>query len=180
MEDVSNCDSLRWIGCAAAAVVQSRQVERPIIIPPPKGLVGRMVSASDGPKIPIPQTTKWVNPTTGEAAYLELLEGRNPFAMAHYANHPPAGAAPNTVIANFKFRLQLPGVWGGEVQQNITNINSSSSSSAYDEPWLRAYLPNIEYSEECSHQQLLHKVRDNQLGSTALHAYDSAFEVPWK
>lgn len=67
--------------------------------------------------------------------YLGLLEGRNPYALAHFANHPGKGMTPNTVVASFAVRLGH-----GQGQG----------------PELRAYLPNMMFSPEgASHQRLL-------------------------
>jgi hypothetical protein len=100
-----------------------------------------------------------------EAAQLEMLEGRHPLALAHYANHPPAGSAPNAVIANFSFKLPAAGAatspsssdqaTGRQQSQHNSSSSSSSDSAA---PWLRAYVPNIDYVEECSQQHLLRTV----------------------
>jgi hypothetical protein len=69
--------------------------------------------------------------------YLGLLEGRNPYALAHFANHPGKGMTPNTVVASFAVRL---GQGQGQGQG----------------PELRAYLPNMMFSPEgASHQRLL-------------------------
>jgi hypothetical protein len=66
----------------------------------------------------------------GPRRYLGLLEGRNPYALAHFANHPGKGMAANTVVASF--------------------------SLARAAPELRAYLPNIVLSPEgASHARLL-------------------------
>lgn len=123
------------------------------------------MAASDGPRKPIPETT-WVKATTAEAAHLELLEGRHPLALAHFANHPPAGAAPNAVIASFNFKLQPAGSSvssalsdSGSAEQASGSSSSSSEGHARDAPWLRAYVPNIDYCEECSCEHLLNTVR---------------------
>lgn len=118
-----------------------------------KGLIGRIIAASDGTQRPIPPTT-WINATSAEAAHLELLEGRHPLALAHFANHPPAGAAPNTVIASFKVKV----TGGGGSSSSHGVGGSSSSSSMAEDPCLRAYVPNIDYCEECNPKQLLHDV----------------------
>jgi hypothetical protein len=47
------------------------QVAAPIVAPARVGLVGRMAAASDGPRMPIPDTT-WVTATTGECLVLHL------------------------------------------------------------------------------------------------------------
>ncbi|KAF6263462.1 hypothetical protein COO60DRAFT_1635090 [Scenedesmus sp. NREL 46B-D3] len=148
--------------------------------PASKGLIGRMVAASDGPRKPIPGTT-WVNATSAEAAQLEMLEGRHPLALAHFANHPPPGAAPNAVIANFSFKLPAAGTAAISRSSSSSSDKaasssssdqaassqmspqsrgdscSSSSSSSSAAPWLRAYVPNIDYAEECTQQHLLNK-----------------------
>lgn len=40
------------------------------------------------------------------------LQGRHPLALGHFANHPPAGAQPNVMVASFDF--QAPGAAGPE------------------------------------------------------------------
>eukprot|EP00879_Flechtneria_rotunda_P015485 GHRR01016195.1.p1 GENE.GHRR01016195.1~~GHRR01016195.1.p1 ORF type:complete len:182 (+),score=57.07 GHRR01016195.1:757-1302(+) len=151
-----------------------------------------MVTASDGPRKPIPQTT-WVTATTAEAAALELLEGRHPLALGHYANHPPAGSQPNAVIASFTFKLdQLHSVAADSIS-NPAGISSSGSSTATVTessrqhgsrsssqstvaPWLRAYVPNINYSEECSTEHLLTR-EVSCVGLVAIQALHPGSEV---
>lgn len=82
-----------------------------------------------------------------------MLEGRNPLAMAHYANHPAQGQVPNAVIASFTFR---PAGWTGS--SGSDDGSSSSDGSSGVEPWMRAYVPNINYSFKCSHEDLLTRV----------------------
>jgi hypothetical protein len=43
----------------------------------------------------------WPELTSPAAQHLRILEGRHPYALAHYANHPGAGMQPNTLIAPF-------------------------------------------------------------------------------
>ena len=78
-----------------------------------------------------------------------MLEGRNPIALAHYANHPPPGSVPNAMIASFAFRP------AGCSQQGSS---SSGIDGAAGEPWLRAYVPNINYKFQCSREDLLSQV----------------------
>lgn len=54
---------------------------------------------------------------------LSLLEGRNPFALGHYANHPGPREAPNVMLAAVDFPA-LP----------------------EEDQWLRGYLPCITYN----------------------------------
>lgn len=88
-----------------------------------------------------------------------MLEGRNPLAMAHYANHPAPGQVPNAVIASFTFR---PAGWRGHDAASISSDGSGteggSEGSSAVEPWMRAYVPNINYSFKCSHEDLLTRV----------------------
>lgn len=134
---------------------------------------------------------------SGEAAALELLEGRNPLAMAHYANHPPPGERPNAGIASFTFRpvgcsheggsqrtqqqQQLGAFPAGQLQHGSKTSGSRSSSAPDDyatggssssssggsgsgvqlqkaveqEPWVRAYVPNVNYTLKCDEKHLL-------------------------
>lgn len=32
------------------------------------------------------------------------MQGRNPLALGHFANHPPAGTAPNVMVAAVDFK----------------------------------------------------------------------------
>ena len=139
----------------------------------PSGMIGRIVASSDGPRAAIPATA-WVSATTAEAAALEQLEGRHPLALAHYANHPPAGAAPNAAIASFNFSLRSLGGDGSsssggdgggssvDCSMSPTDHHHSSeaggSSSTPPGPWLRAYVPNLDYTAECDAHYLLSKV----------------------
>jgi hypothetical protein len=93
----------------------------------------------------------------GEAAALEMLEGRNPLAMAHYANHPAQGQVPNAVIASFTFRPAGCSGSSGSSDGSSSNDSSSDGISGV-EPWMRAYVPNINYSFKCRHEDLLTRV----------------------
>ena len=54
-----------------------------------------------------------------------VVEQRNPLALAHLVNHPPKGATPNATVASF----DVPLVGGdGELER---------------EPWLRRYFPVV-------------------------------------
>jgi hypothetical protein len=100
--------------------------------------------------------------STGEAAALEMLEGRNPLAMAHYANHPGPGSVPNAVIASFTFKPAgcSDGSSGGSRGGSSDAVGSSSGEADQAaEPWVRAYVPNISYSYQCSQEDLLTQVR---------------------
>ena len=118
-------------------------------LPSKKGVFGRMIAASDGPRLPPPPTT-WVLATTAEAAALELLEGRNPLALAHYANHPGEGMAPNVMIASFSFKSGKQGVQG--------EAGVAGGGEEEEEGRLRAYVPNINYAMEITKQQVLEEV----------------------
>lgn len=105
-----------------------------------------------------------------------MLEGRHPLAMAHYANHPAPGCQPNAIIASFTFRppgwqrhssagsssssVQDPrdGSSSGSTGSSDGVQGSSGSSEGEGEAWMRAYVPNIDYSFKCSHQELLTRV----------------------
>ncbi|WIA16650.1 hypothetical protein OEZ85_013313 [Tetradesmus obliquus] len=177
-------DSLPWgRGWPAGSGVSAAAVAAAVAAPASKGLIGRMVAASDGPRKPIPETT-WVHATTAEAAQLEMLEGRHPLALAHFANHPPAGAAPNAVIANFTFKVPAAAAAAAKpssssdqaAMQESKSQESSSSSSSSAAPWLRAYVPNIDYVEECSQQHLL-KTEVSCVGLVAVAPLQSGSEV---
>jgi hypothetical protein len=117
----------------------------------PRTFLARMARASDGPKLPPAvqaalneaaaarlARARWCSATTDEATALEFLagglplEGRNPYALAHFANHPQPGEVPNAMIAPLDFFPQ-----GAEGE-----AASSASSSL---PELRAYLPFAPY-----------------------------------
>lgn len=54
----------------------------------------------------------------------ELVEARNPLALAHLVNHPPEGQRPNVAVASFDVPLR----GGGDLER---------------EPWLRRYFPVV-------------------------------------
>jgi len=103
---------------------------RPPRRPVPRNLLARMARASDRPRLPpaaaaaldraaaarqaaLARRGGWCSPTTDEAAALELglpLEPRHPYALAHFANHPPPGQQPNAMIAPIDF---APGAFAG-------------------------------------------------------------------
>lgn len=91
----------------------------------------------------------------GEAAALEMLEGRHPLALAHYANHPAPGTKPNTIIASFTFTPA-----GCRSPDSIT---TGSSRGLQAPPYLRAYVPNITYQFQCNHRDLLEQVHTTSL-----------------
>jgi len=56
------------------------------------------------------------------------VEGRNPFALAHFANHPPAGAEPNVVVASLDaFPARL-----GALRRYVPNVTYAELSAATD------------------------------------------------
>jgi hypothetical protein len=121
----------------------------------PRTFLARMARASDGPKLPPAvqaaldeaaaarlARAMWCSPTTDEATALEFLagglplEGRNPYALAHFANHPQPGEPPNAMIAPLDFFPE-------GVEEEASSASSASSSSSL--PELRAYLPFCPY-----------------------------------
>jgi hypothetical protein len=100
---------------------------------------------------------RWCSATTDEATALELLagglplEGRNPYALAHFANHPSPGEAPNAMIAPLDLPPPSRGPAGdddddgggrqGEQQQQQQRRRRRPSFA----PELRAYLPFAPY-----------------------------------
>lgn len=97
-----------------------------------------------------------------------MLEGRNPLALAHFANHPAAGSVPNAIIASFSFKLQQQPHQDDAVAGTSSGAggaggvgdgdDSSHRKGAAAEPWLRAYVPNVNYSYQCSREDLLTQV----------------------
>jgi hypothetical protein len=133
---------------------------------------------------------------TGEAAALEMLEGRHPLALAHFANHPPAGAAPNAVIASFTFApigCQQPEQQqgaaaaeaaggsagrgaGGDASSGSSSGGSSSRALTLPPAAERAYVPNIDYAFACDAQHLLsHEV--SCVGLVAVQPLPAGSEV---
>lgn len=123
---------------------------RPPRRPVPRSFLARMAKASDGPRLP-PQVQaalraaadaraaglRWASATTDEAPALELilpLEGRNPYALAHFANHPAPGQPPNAMLAPVDFE---GGAFGGERGSGDDNDSLPAE--------LRAYLPFAPY-----------------------------------
>lgn len=96
--------------------------------------------------------------SAGEAAALEMLEGRNPLASAHYANHPGVGSVPNAIIASFTFKPVGSSSGGSGGSGGRGDRGSGGSSGEQTEPWMRAYVPNIPYSYQCSREDLLNRV----------------------
>lgn len=139
-----------------------------------RNLLQRIAVASDGPAVPVMESVTWVTPTTGEAAALELLEGRHPLALAHYANHPGEDSAPNTMLAPFTWRLPLARRADRDGRDNDDGDSSDDEEAAGDEqqerqsaqppgvagagPWVRAYLPTLGYGRELSAEVLREEV----------------------
>ena len=63
------------------------------------------------------------SPSPPSTSRTRLVEARNPLALAHLANHPPRGRAPNVAVASFDVPLR-----GGDLER---------------EPWLRRYFPVV-------------------------------------
>ena len=153
--------------------------------PPPrkKGRLRRILEAADGPRR-APPPTEWVTPTSYEAGVaLELLEGRHPLALAHFANHATRALPPNAAVAPVRFKLarrrRRPAGGGSGGSDGSSGRGKEGSSSGAegnaqgdddgvggvgeidgDEPaWLRAYVPFAPYAAEPSRAQLLEEVR---------------------
>ncbi|RYR32201.1 hypothetical protein Ahy_A10g046798 isoform C [Arachis hypogaea] len=61
----------------------------------------------------------------------EILERRNPLALAHFANHPPKGVQPNVMICPYDFpltednmRVYIPNVMFGNGEVNMRRFGS--------------------------------------------------------
>jgi hypothetical protein len=82
-----------------------------------------------------------------EEALLSRLERRNPVALAHYANHPPAGTPPNVMVAavdwnNEKTFIENPKT----TTKAAAEADSKGSAPGEDEAGeLRAYIPVIDF-----------------------------------
>jgi hypothetical protein len=103
-----------------------------------------------------------------------MLEGRNPLAMAHYANHPGPGSVPNAIIASFTFKPVVSSSSGDGDGSSYGGGGSSSSSLDPVEPWVRAYVPNINYSYQCHQEDLLTKVRSRSVTCTPCGDHSTA------
>ncbi|DBB18053.1 TPA: hypothetical protein ACH3X3_003044 [Trebouxia sp. C0006] len=73
-------------------------------------------------------------------AKLHQKEMRHPLALAHYANHPPAGMQPNVMVAAFTYNKQQ-----GE------------------DAWLAAYMPNVMYHDAGGQQATQLMMQDQQI-----------------
>ncbi|KAJ1427610.1 hypothetical protein SESBI_09496 [Sesbania bispinosa] len=61
----------------------------------------------------------------------ELIERRNPLALAHFANHPPKGVLPNVMICPYDFpltennmRVYIPNISFGNAEVNMRRFGS--------------------------------------------------------
>ncbi|XP_057445262.1 uncharacterized protein LOC130737493 isoform X2 [Lotus japonicus] len=61
----------------------------------------------------------------------ELIERRNPLALAHFANHPPKGVQPNVMICPYDYpltednmRVHIPNVLFGDAEVNMRRFGS--------------------------------------------------------
>lgn len=132
----------------------------------PGTFLARMARASDGPRLPPSAQAAlkeaadarlaravWCSATTDEATALEMLagglplEGRNPYALAHFANHPKPGQPPNAMLAPIDLLPDSAVVVAAEEGNDKAPASPSSSSlpSSHFPPELRAYLPFAPY-----------------------------------
>lgn len=82
----------------------------------------------------------------------EVLERRNPFALAHFANHPAKGIVPNVLICPYDFPLTeksmrtfIPNVSFGNGEVNMRRFGrswfrSGAKSSQFDVPVLKTLV----------------------------------------
>ncbi|CAK7337997.1 unnamed protein product [Dovyalis caffra] len=82
----------------------------------------------------------------------DVLERRNPLALAHFANHPAEGVDPNVMICPYDFpltekdmRTYIPNVSFGKSEVNMRRFGSfwfrsSAKNSAYDVPVLKTLV----------------------------------------
>jgi hypothetical protein len=68
-----------------------------------------------------------------------MLEGRQPLALAHLANHPGPDMKPNVMIASF-------------------TVNFLDALRDQEAAGLRAYLPNMAFRQQVERQELLKEV----------------------
>ncbi|KAK7308369.1 hypothetical protein VNO77_41972 [Canavalia gladiata] len=61
----------------------------------------------------------------------QVIERRNPLALAHFANHPPKGVLPNVMICPYDFpltennmRVYIPNVFFGDAEVNMRRFGS--------------------------------------------------------
>ncbi|XP_027911049.1 uncharacterized protein LOC114169876 isoform X2 [Vigna unguiculata] len=83
----------------------------------------------------------------------DVVERRNPLALAHFANHPPKGMLPNVMICPYDFpltensmRIYIPNILFGNAEVNLKRFGSSwlksvvSKNSVSDVPTLKAVV----------------------------------------
>ena len=75
----------------------------------------------------------------------DLVERRNPLALAHFANHPPKGMLPNVMICPYDFplteinmRIYIPNIVFGNAEVNLKTFGSS---------WLKSVVSRKSESE---------------------------------
>lgn len=67
--------------------------------------VGQQVLSEAGGSATAAAGAAWpATPRSEAERNLALVEGRHPLALAHFANHPPPGVAPNVMVAAFDLR----------------------------------------------------------------------------
>ncbi|XP_014493357.1 uncharacterized protein LOC106755678 isoform X1 [Vigna radiata var. radiata] len=92
-------------------------------------------------------------PLEGSQVDDDVVERRNPLALAHFANHPPKGILPNVMICPYDFplternmRIYIPNILFGNEEVNLKRFGSSwlksvvSKNSESDVPTLKAVV----------------------------------------
>ncbi|XP_047169116.1 uncharacterized protein LOC124837714 isoform X2 [Vigna umbellata] len=92
-------------------------------------------------------------PLEGSQIDDDVVERRNPLALAHFANHPPKGILPNVMICPYDFpltekhmRIYIPNILFGNEEVNLKRFGSSwlksvvSKNSESDVPTLKAVV----------------------------------------
>ena len=87
-----------------------------------------------------------LTPYNAAEAGLARLEGRNPLALAHLANHPPAGTSPNVVVAavdweNSTPSSSLPSMGEAKWEEEGEQIEKGKGV-------LRAYIPVVQLTSD--------------------------------
>ncbi|KAL4517192.1 hypothetical protein Ndes2437B_g06799 [Nannochloris sp. 'desiccata'] len=86
-----------------------------------------------------------------EEGLLTRLERRNPLALAHYANHPPAGTPPNVMVAAVDWRPRSTNLIKEKEITKTTTITTMENQEELSCGWeLRAYVPTVDFCSTTS------------------------------